>query len=82
MSCPIKCIVSVVKSQQNNCLRAGPQSAFKALLEGCTYDTENEKETAAAIDVMSVIANETDFYELRCRPDAGSVEALERMIYW
>ncbi len=81
MSCPVRCIVSVVKSPENICLPASPGKAFRALLEGCTYDTGNEKETAAAVDVMSGIANETDFYELRCRPDSGSVEALERMIF-
>lgn len=77
---PIRAIVILSQGEKNEVWPAAGGDAFRALLEGCTIDTDNGTQMSIFLQIAENIASSVPFFHLSCRPDEGAVACLQKAL--
>ena len=77
---PIRAVVILSQGAENEARPAAGGEAFRALLSGCTIDTDNETQMRIFLQIAENIASSVPFFHLSCRPDEGAVACLQEAL--
>ena len=77
---PIRAVVILSQARVNTARRADIQTAFTALLSGCSFEPACEEEVKAVTDIAGDLITSVPFYTLACTPDERAVTELERVL--
>lgn len=79
VSAPLKAIVKVVRSKDNYVKKIDTLKSFNLLLEQA-YSYNDVDATSKLLDIINVILNKVDFYELYCNTDIEAAEVSYKNI--
>ena len=77
---PVGAIVLLQQGAENRVEPVSLKDAYVALLEGCTFEAGNIKETERVIALAEQIYSEVPMFRLICTPDEQAVVCLEKML--
>ena len=79
-SLPVKAVVILSQGEVSKATRAGVRQSFAAMLDGCSFNTWDRRQTESAARICGDIITEVPFYSLSCVPDESAVKALEEIL--
>ncbi len=77
---PVRAVVLLSQAKCSSADIASGREALAALLDGCSYDTGDKRQTERLLDICGEIIASVPFYKLSCLPDESAVRALENML--
>ena len=78
---PLKAIVYLGQAKENSIARLCGFEAFRRVWEGCCVNTWDKESTAFAADIVGNIISRVPVFYLRCLPEAGAVQLLEKLLF-
>ena len=78
---PIRAVVILSQSGENEVRPAAQGESLRALLEGCTVDATNEMQLRHFLGIAEEIASSVPFYSLRCLPEKSAVDCLKNALF-
>lgn len=77
---PLEAVVYLAQAPVTTIRRLRGYEAFVRIWEGCSVNTWNQEDMAAASEIVSRAASEIPVYHMPCTPDASAVIALENAL--
>ena len=78
---PLRAIVYLAQAPENRIEALKGFSAFRNVWEGCSLHTWDREDLSLASDCVLKILDRVPVFHLRCRPDAGAVDALYSVLH-
>ncbi len=76
---PVKGLVILSQGPESIAHRASPAQAFRALLDGASFEKRDRVTLEKMTELLGLAAAELPFYALSALPDESAVEALEKL---